>query len=880
MRRVGLYGLFFVSGVSALIYELVWQRLLNLVFGVSTLSVSAVLAAFMGGLALGGLLLGRRADRTQRPLRLYAFLELGIGITGLLVLPGFAALTAIYPTLHDMLHPGAWGGACLRFAISLLVLIVPATLLGATLPAMGRLTLRRTTAMPTAFSLLYAVNTLGAVCGAALTGFLFLRYLGMQHTLWLAAGLNGLVALAAYRLSHVEQQLLSRDAAADRSTADSRLDVQSASTPWLALGCALLTGAVCTGLEVAWSRILGILTSNSAYGFALLLTVLLLGLALGSLIQTWWSRRAGDSWRRLALCQLLLAAVTLGSLAFFRTTPEWLARWSDGTSAGKIFLGEFALTATALLLPAICMGMSLPLLVAGITSDPGRFGHCLGRLYAVNTLGGVIGPFAAGFLLIPMLGIRATLGIGVAVTLAVGLAAWSRTLRPSPTWRCVTGAAVLVVAAGVWDGLPPGGYHKSAVLEPRHLLSYAEGNNATVAVVEEPNGSRGIMVDSQPVAGTGHTSMIDQKMLAHLPLLLHPHPQCALTVGFGSGGTSYSMSLHGIDVDCVEIEGRVPAAAELFQSENHGILSNPRFHLILDDARSWLRVAPHHYDVIVTDCTNIQYRSNGDLYTVDYFRLMKDRLRSDGLAAAWVPANGIRGDDLKTLIRSFRQVFPHTSIWYMNTLPTDFLIVVGTPGKLTIDMEKMRARMHNGNVYPDLAAVDLGEPCRLVYTLLTADDKLTEYLGDGPLNTDDCPVLSYSTYGASYRSTIAGNLVELLACRVDVSRYVKNRDVVSTMLTYLAATNEALMGHVAHLSGDERNALAHYVKGAQLLPYDTALQRTVVAAAGSMGTSIAPKPEPEPIPVTIPATDRPASPSPLTNPPLSPIVWPWEESLK
>jgi spermidine synthase len=898
MRRLGLYGLFFISGVSALIYELVWQRLLNLVFGVSTLSVSAVLAAFMGGLALGGLLYGRRADRAARPLRLYAWLEAGIGLAGLLVPPGFAALTAIYPTLCDVLHAGPWAGTCLRFVLSLLVLIVPATLIGATLPVMGRLTLRQTTGLPATFSLLYAVNTLGAVLGAALTGFLLLRYLGMQYTLWLAAGLNALVAVAAYAKSEIrnpksekarsaksEIRNAKSEKARSRSDFGFRISDFGLPTPWLALACALLTGAVCTGLEVAWSRILGILTSNSAYGFALLLTVLLLGLALGGLLQSWWSRFPGDSWRRLALCQVLLAFVTLGSLKFFRTTPEWLAQWCDGTSAGKIFLGEFALTAAALLVPAIFMGMSLPLLLAGMTGDPGRFGHWLGRLYAVNTLGGVIGPFAAGFILIPLLGIRAALGIGVAITLVVGLAAWARTVRPSPTWRCVTAAAVLVVAAGVWDGLPPGVYHKSAVVEPRQLLSYTEGNNATVAVVEEPNGTRGIMVDGQPVAGTGGTSIVDQKMLAHLPLLLHPHPECALTVGFGSGGTSYSMTRHGIAVDCVEIEGRVPAAAELFQSENHGVLSHPRFHLVLDDARSWLRVAPYHYDVIVTDCTNIQYRSNGDLYTVDYFRLMKDRLRTDGLAAAWVPANGIRGDDLRTLLRSFRQVFPHTSVWYMNTLPTDFLIVVGTPGKLMIDMEKLRERMHAPEVYPDLAAVDLGEPCRLVYTLLTADEKLAEYLGDGPLNTDDRPVLSYSTYGATYRSTIAGNLVDLLARRVDPSRYVKNREAASTMLTCLAATNEVLMGHVAHLAGDERTALAHYVKSAQLLPYDASMRRLVVAASASVMAPAVPADTPPdlrlapalaPAPLNGPVPAEPGSPSPLTKPPLSPIVWPWE----
>jgi spermidine synthase len=163
------------------------------------------------------------------------------------------------------------------------------------------------------------------------------------------------------------------------------------------------------------------------------------------------------------------------------------------------------------------------------------------------------------------------------------------------------------------------------------------------------------------------------------------------------------MTLHDIDVDCVEIEAAVPAAAEHFRSENRGVISNPRFHLILDDARSWLRVAPVRYDVIATDCTNIQYRSNGDLYTVDYFRLMQKRLSLAGVAAAWVPANGIREDDLKTLVRSFQEVFPHTSIWYMNTLPTDFLIVVGSPARLAIDMTRLEERIGKPHVREDLA---------------------------------------------------------------------------------------------------------------------------------------------------------------------------------
>ena len=251
-------------------------------------------------------------------------------------------------------------------------------------------------------------------------------------------------------------------------------------------------------------------------------------------------------------------------------------------------------------------------------------------------------------------------------------------------------ALMVLALAGVWHRLPAGGFHKSPPGEGHQVVFYQEGNNGTVSVVQEASGRRWLLVDGQPVAGTGRTIVIDQKMLAHLPLLLHPAPRRALTVGFGSGGTSHSMTLHGIDVDCVEIERAVPSAADNFAVRKPRRSGHPHFHLIVDDARSWLRVAPVHYDVIATDCTNLQYKSSGDLYTVDYFRLMKERLTDHGLAAAWVPANGIDPDDLKTLFRSFQAVFPHTSVWFMNTLATDFLIVIGTPHQLAIDLDRLR----------------------------------------------------------------------------------------------------------------------------------------------------------------------------------------------
>jgi spermidine synthase len=596
MRQGVLYALFFLSGCSALIYELVWQRTLNLVFGVSTLSVSAVLAAFMGGLALGGLVFGRMVDRTRRPLRLYALLEAGIGAGAILLPMVFSVLPGIYVWLHAHLHPAPWGGAVLKFALAFPVLLGLASLIGGTVPVMARLVMDRRDALSRKFSLLYAINTVGAVLGTGLTGFMLLRHFGMQQTVWLAASLNSFIALTAWLvgLKSTGPKNLTSDTDGERNNSSSLVATsgqRNSPSSKLIFICAGLTGMASMGLEVGWARILGILTSNSAFGFALLLILLLGGFGVGSLVHALWARFPGDSWRRLAFIQWALAAVVMGGLPFLHTSPRWLDRCCDGSSVTAVFLGEFGLTALAVFVPGILMGMSLPLLVAAGAGKRITVGRWLGRIYAINTLGCVIGAFATGFLLIPWLGIQSSVGLLLGVYLVVGMAAWYKVSQLSRPWRWGGIVLALGIYVGGWQILPAEGYFKSRIEEPRQLIYYQEGNNATVTVVEEFDGVRSIMVDGQPVAGTVGTSLIDQKMLAHLPLLLHPAPHRALTVGFGSGGTSWSMLLHNIDVDCVEIEQAVPGAADHFLSENHGVLSHSRFRLIVDDARSWLRVA-------------------------------------------------------------------------------------------------------------------------------------------------------------------------------------------------------------------------------------------------------------------------------------------------
>jgi spermidine synthase len=811
--------MFFLSGFSALVNEILWQRYLHLTLGVTTAATSAVLAAFMLGMAGGALIFGPIADRCACPWRLYGLLEGGVALAAVAVPRGFTALEPLYGRLHLEWSVGLCGTMMLDLGLALVVLLVPTFLMGGTLPLMGRISVASGRSLSAAFGGAYAVNTLGAVLGAASCGFLLIRSIGMEKTQWIAITASAAVALIAMGTSFLTP---GEEQSSQARRPGRGVEEVVTKTPLLLISSlAALTGATTFGFEVIWNRILAVFTSSSAVTFALVLTTVLIGLAIGGWLASRLGGQPADMWKRFSTCQYLLAVSILAATWWLQIPPVWFDRASVSGSSWQLFGCELALASCLILLPACLMGVGLPLLATVEGANP--FSKRLGHLYATNTIACAFGAAITGFILIPVLGIRAAIGV---LTAGILLAAMIGRSRSGSLRQPIVVNAILAVLVG-WTMLTTHRYQKASCSD---LLFYQEGNSATVSVRRDPIGRKWLLVDGQPVAGTGRTAQIDQKMLAHLPLLLHPAPRRALTVGLGSGGTSYAMALHGIDVDCVEIERAVWAAADEFASENQGVFTSPRFHLIVDDARSWLHVAPQRYDAIVTDCTNIQYKSNGDLYTAEYFGLMKDRLAPGGVAAAWVPADGIDDADLRVLIRSFATVFPHTSVWFMNTLATDFLIIVGAPNELKIDMTSLALRMAAPPIRADLASIHLDNPWRLVNTLLLSGQDLRDYLGDGPVNTDDRPILSYSTYGAAFRQTIARNLTGLLAHRTSTQTCLMNAPGLDTLMRHYAASNEAILGHIAHHLGDEREALAHYLNGAQLLATDASFKELVFTA--------------------------------------------------
>lgn len=835
-RLLPLYFCFLCSGFAALVYEVVWQRMLTLVFGVSTWSVTAVLTAFMAGLALGARWFGPKADKTSNPARLYGYLELSIATAGVVVSFAIDPIMQLYVWIGHAVEPGFYLSHLIRFVLACIVFAVPSTLIGATVPLMGRIVSRQYASLGAGFGRFYAVNNVGAMAGAATAGFFLLRYVGMHYAVYFAVAGNLIAALIA--LAVAARQPSAPMAPSDAETQNRPILSHRTRSVML---IAALSGLTALGYEVAWARLLAVYTLNSVYVFAMILSVYLLGLGLGSALGAAVLRfKRLSPAAAVSIGQLLLALCAPITLAFADYAGQVAyAYQSEGPTA--VLLLEFWMVACVVLFPTILLGATLPLIVTMLpTAAPGRI---VGTVYASNSLGTIVGTIVTGVILIPLTGIRTAMMLLALCNFCVAI--WAAYRVPGDSAfvrRLVPFSAVTLVLVSL---LTPFGdrFIRPAGENNEITVYYAEGATSIVHIGQTHSQGklyRTLYIDSQSVAGMTEELITDQKMLAHLPLLLHPDPQRALTVGFGTGGTSYSMRLHNIETHCVEIERNVPAGAGWFREQNHGLVGlqqglnpdYPGYRLILDDARSWLHLATDKYDVIVNDLTSIQYKGNGNLYTVECFDLIKRNLTPDGIGCAWVPITGVELEPLQMVYRSFHKVFPHTSVWYMFNRVNDFVILVGTPGPLEIDLTDWSKRMAKPLVAHDLEAVQLDNPLKLASCLLLTEHEVECFMGEGRLHTDDQPLLDYLTHAGVYKNTLSENLRAMLACRHVSSRPAPQPPENTNVAEFDAqwdkwqqAASHTFIGHAFAREWDSQSADAAYKLAADLIPDDPGLAR-------------------------------------------------------
>ncbi len=780
--RAALLFCFFLTGMSGLICEIVWVRSLTLTFGATKPAVSTVLATFMAGLALGSVYFGRLADRTDKLIRVFAVLEVSLGVYIMLtpvLLRAVRGLFLFSTSAEEMQSPLAW---VLRLLLTTLVLLVPTTLMGGTLPLLAKLLLEPEEPADLLTGRLYAINTFGAVVGCAL-GVLAPIAFGLSGTV-LVAGLVdvsvGLLALLAGRalVPSVETTKVELETAGPRIDAPARAkktqktklkekagnndesdEAMALAARRFAIAVAAFTGFAGLALEVSWFRILVLVIGSSTYAFALMLSVFLVGLALGAWLFTRFGRRIRDKALPLAVLLVLLSASTLGSVALFRWLPYWfqlIAEWCGDRFL--LFLGmQGLLCAAIMLLQTMTLGAAFPAVIRLARAKRDDLGHRVGTLYFSNTVGAIVGSLAASFVLIPLWGVqRSVVAIGIAAVL-MGCAGLSFTKLSQPIRERLP--VLLAVAAAVvahflpaWDPqlMTAGPYvnrmssialrEQIDVRTSDELLYYDEAGDAVISVHRNLVGELSYRANGKSEARVlGPETTRAWAMLGHLPLLLANDRSSALLVGLGAGITLGAMERHAVEkIDVLEIEPAVISAARFFNETHRSALDDARVRILRADGRAYLAGARRSYPVIVSGVSDPWIRGVSNLFSVEYFRQLREHLEPGGLACIWLQNYRIGAEDMKTMLGTLAAAFPYVSLWYDGRGPAD-LMAIASDRPLEIDINRLQERVRA--VAPELEAYQVSKAFDIVAMFLAGDADLRRFTAKAVLNTDDRPIL-------------------------------------------------------------------------------------------------------------------------------------------
>lgn len=745
--------LFLGSGCAALIYEIVWFQLLQLVIGSSAVSLAVLLGTFMGGMCLGSVGLARLVSPRRHPLHVYAMLELGTGILGIVALflvPGFGRFYAV-SFGHGL------PGILLRGAVCAVCLLPPTALMGATLPAIARW-VEPTPQGVSWLGFCYGANIAGAVLGCLLAGFYLLRLHDMVTATYVAAAINGAAALFAFGLAVLAPFGTPIDTPASAGGA-----VTAPGTRWVCLTIAV-SGASALGAEVIWTRLLSLMLGPTVYTFSIILAVFLAGLGIGSGVGSALARRAARPWLLLGGCQfLLVAAITWAGWIIARSLPYWPIDPTFSRSPWLNFQLDLVRCLWAIL-PATCLwGASFPLALAAATSrgqDPGRL---VGRVYAANTVGAIIGAIGFSLLLIPQVGTQQAQRLLVGLSAAAALSAvaphlgswWSRaSLEGGLRERSqrLVGVVVLSAALGgsalaVWSmpkvpwGLIAFGRFLPTKSGGAKLLYVGEGMNASVAVTELNSGVRNFHISGKVEASSEAQDMRLQRMLGHLPALLHPKPRSALVVGCGAGVTAGSLVVHPEIEKIVicEIEPLIPqVVAQYFGKENHDVTTNARVRLVYDDARHYILTTPDKFDIITSDPIHPWVKGAATLYTKEYFELVKRHLTPGGLVTQWVPLYESNLAVVKSEIATFFDVFPHGTIWSNDVDGDGYdLVLLGQAEPMPIDVDALHERLQrDARVAQSLQEVGIRSMVSLLATYAGQAPDLGPWLEHAEINRD------------------------------------------------------------------------------------------------------------------------------------------------
>lgn len=745
-RRWPILAIFVLSGAAGLVYEVVWARQLVLVFGNTTQAVSAILTGFFGGMAVGSAWGGRLADRVARPLRLYGILELILVVLVFATPFSFRLLHEVYRGAFSSLEGNAGLLSLVRFGLSLLALGPATILMGATLPTLTRYLTRDPTNLSAAFGTLYAANTIGAIIGTIVAGFVLIELLGLAGTLAVGALCSAIAGIVALMIDQRRAAIAVR---AERGS--TRLQSEGFESPAtrlrLALAVSFASGLTSLGYQMLWMRLLASGTGNSTYVFTTILAVFLIGLAAGAVTYNWIRLRITDTIGLLAQGQLVIAMLVV------IMTTAWIAKnlgvLLNLTHSFASLFSEFLYPITLVVLPAtFVMGLTFPAVSALIADPEGRVATNAGLLLSANTLGAIAGTFVIPFFVIPAVGspmaiaLLALVNLGVAIALAIkGDICVRRT-------RIVVGGfgatLVIAVVAAILTG--------RTFIDPGKAAIEADGGRVFESREDEiaPVNAGELGLKQIWVTGVSMSWLtVDAKLMPILPLILRPKSRTELTVAFGMG-SAYRAALNaGLRAEAVELVPSVPKMFRWFYADAAQVLANPRGRVIIADGRNHVELTDKKYDIIVTDPPPpIESSGVSVISSREYFVASRARLNRGGVAMQWVPYGQASVDEFKAFIRTYRHVFSHVMIVFGPG--NNGFYMLGSSDRIAFDPIAIREVLSLPGVVEDLSSAHdspvstLSDWARIIPSLVWLEgDQVGAFVGDGPLITDDRPLPEY-----------------------------------------------------------------------------------------------------------------------------------------
>lgn len=741
--------LFFTSGFTGLVYEVLWMKELGLIFGNTAHATSTTLAAFFIGIGTGSFVFGKILSHVQQPLRIYAYLEIAVAISALLYFLLSDLYNYLYPSIFEILGSGHWGFIIVKFILALVILFPPAFFMGGTLPAMSQYVVQNRSMLGKSISALYAVNIIGAASGAFAAGFLLPKNLGFTQSYILAVTITCAVALVAFFYNR-----LFSPKSANKSVEIQEITITSSQIAFsksTILSLAFISGVITLGLEVLWTRMFSQVLHNSVYTFATILIMFLVSLSIGSACARVLITRTKQHVSVIMLlvtCSCLLVAISpyifiysTDNLGYFGATQNWV----------QYTFSVFALVSIVILLPTILLGTIFPYLIK--ISEPLKqsTGQIIGNLAAVNTIGAVVGSMLAGFVFLEIFGLWVSIKlfalIYIIVAILISLKNKQNNIYGVLSFQIFT---ICIIFLLNFSALPL--VTLDSQNDDEKLLEVFDGSAATVTVVERTDSLRIKVNNFYGLGGTGARNQEERQ--AHLPLLLHDNPKSVYFLGMGTGITAGAALRHPVDkVVVTELIPEVIEASEKYFTEYlNNLFNDTRASVYAEDGRNYLRASNEKFDVIIADLFVPWKAGTGSLYTQEHYLTAAKRLNHNGIYAQWLPLFQVSENEFGIIAKSMLQVFPQVTLWRGKFHPTKpIALLIGHANQSTFNPSSVETRISQvqTNAFTDTDGKNIAKG---PYPS-TQDRILQYYVGNlsnsrdlfnrYPINVDDRPIIEY-----------------------------------------------------------------------------------------------------------------------------------------